>query len=950
MTDESTRQRRAIELFEECADLPVEQRRRWLDEACGDPAVRAEVEELLRVEAEGAVMEPLFSVGDGVIGPPGATTQVGPYELGEVVGAGGMGEVYVGHRVDGAFDRTVAIKRMRPGIGSDEVESRFRRERRVLAALEHPNIARLLDAGADDDGVPYLVMEFIDGRPLDRYSDEQRLSVDDRIGLFLKVCDAVDHAHRVGVVHRDLKPANILVGADGEPKLLDFGIAGVLRSEEILPDLTLTAGPLGFMTPAYASPEQMRRGDVAAPSDQYSLGVILYELLAGRPPFDLGSLSPAEMERVISEDDPTPPSQALHTAGSASTGPAAETVGLRRGVGAATLSRSLRGDLDQIVAMALRKEPERRYASVRDLADDLRRYLDGRPVRAQRDTAWYRITRFVRRNRVPVVVAAIVFVAISTALVFALRERNVAREAQQRAEEGLADADAVTTFLTEMLASGDPYEMGRKVSVREVLDKSSGEVDARFGDRPLIAGRLHATMGRVYVHLDELDRATHHAEQACATLDGLVPPEDPRWRDALWALAIVRKKQGRYTESAELFQRIEVACRTYYGDHHEEVYRKINDRAGALRADKQYEEAERLFQQAHDGLRAVFGDDHTELRHTHNNLGLLMMLTHRYPEARRHLERSLELHSRVLGPNAATTLVTRGNLADLHIKEGRYPEAITELRATLVDCREHLGDMHGQTGLILHLLSRALSATGGHGEAVTLGEEYVAIRRALHGPRSAEVGQALFDQGEWLFAARDLDGAEECLYEAAVIFDPMRDQTNYARLLRALSVTNAERNRYPAAAGYMRRSLAILDRFQANDRYLDADAAHDIRRSLWDLAVMMVRAGDLVAAGHYYHRWLIENPRERVAGSARARLALKNLGAIRSRSDRMAEAEEWLTEAYIRTCDRFGPDAGELVEPLEQLVALYQKWGRPDEERAWSDRLRELRDGLALPR
>ncbi|HNC99766.1 MAG TPA: serine/threonine-protein kinase, partial [Myxococcota bacterium] len=335
-----------------------------------------------------------------------AGRRIGPYRLTGELGEGGMGVVYLAERVDQAFEQKVAVKVLRRGLESTEMQARFRRERQILARLEHPNIARILDGGTTEDGVPWLGMELVDGEPIDQWCDQRRLSVDERLRLFQKVCAAVDYAHRNLVVHRDLKPSNILVTDAGEPKLLDFGIAKVLLEGS---DLSETRSGPTAMTPRYASPEQVRGQSVTTASDVYTLGVILYELLTGQAPYTLKTAQPAELERVIGQELPAAVSVAVLRAGSST--PTGESP--------ARLARRLRGDLDTILEKALAKEPERRYASVQQLQEDLDRHLGGLPVLARRDSRGYRLGRFVQRN-LPWVITGSAFMIFLLAAVVVL--------------------------------------------------------------------------------------------------------------------------------------------------------------------------------------------------------------------------------------------------------------------------------------------------------------------------------------------------------------------------------------------------------------------------------------------------------------------------------------------------------------------------------------------------
>ncbi len=398
-------------------DLDADARVAYLDAHCPDASLRADVEALLSADdhpssdllSQGVrtFAAPLVPSDEPQAEPP--PLDLGPYRLIRQIGRGGMGTVYLAERSDGLFERSVAVKVAHVGL-SDAALRRFEDERRLLASLDHPGIARLLDGGQTDDGRPFFVMEYVDGVPITEFVERNGLDLSERIALFAAVCDAVRYAHRHLVVHRDLKPSNLLVatGEDGQPipKLLDFGIAKLLRADG---DGLLTTQGDRWLTPEYASPEQVRGDAITTASDVYQLGVLLYELLTGRRPFRLDERLRHEIARVILETEPERPSTIVTRVASVtdSDGPTPEAADSSR------LSRKLRGDLDAVALMALRKEPERRYASVEALGADLRRHLDGLPVSARPDTLGYRTRRFVRRRRGAVVLVAVALIAVA---------------------------------------------------------------------------------------------------------------------------------------------------------------------------------------------------------------------------------------------------------------------------------------------------------------------------------------------------------------------------------------------------------------------------------------------------------------------------------------------------------------------------------------------------------
>ncbi len=499
MTPESWQQIKRI--FDEAVELAPSEQGLFLDAACGpDAALRREVERMLAADPADDLEESAFSLFDRGEEVTFRGRRVGRYRILEEVGRGGMGAVFAAVRDDGEFEQRVALKVIKSGLSTTTIVRRFRHERQILASLEHPNIARLLDGGMSDDGLPFYVMEFIEGEPIDEYCRSRDLGVRERLELFRQVCAAVSYAHRRLIVHRDLKPSNILVTGEGRAKLLDFGIAKVLSQKES--GAQSTATQLGLMTPDYASPEQFRGETVTTATDVYSLGVVLYELLTGAPPYDLRGLRLDQMLKVVCETEPPRPSQAVtgRRASDLQTRPltdgADDDARPARAAPPPPATRhpqSLRGDLDNIVLKALRKEPERRYESVEQFAEDIRRHLSELPVSARPDTFAYRASKFVRRNRVGVVAASLIFLALIAGILGTAYQARVARRERARAEKRFEQvrklANNVVFKYHDAIASLPGATATREMLVKdatEYLDNLSQDAQ----DNPALAQEL----------------------------------------------------------------------------------------------------------------------------------------------------------------------------------------------------------------------------------------------------------------------------------------------------------------------------------------------------------------------------------------------------------------------------------------------------------------------------
>jgi tetratricopeptide (TPR) repeat protein len=614
---------RVRELVERAHALDPDARRLLLDLECaGDGELRREVEALLRAAARshGFLERPPAvapaSSGGAERAEPGAGARIGPWVLSRPIGSGGMGTVFLASRADGEFEQRVAVKLIRSEHDTRDVLRRFRTERQLLASLDHPGIARLLDGGSTDDRRPYLVMEYVEGEPIDRFCQRRELGVRERVELFAKVCDAVAHAHKCLVVHRDLKPGNVLVTEEGEPKLIDFGIAKLLAPDPASGSqstLDLTGAGLRRLTPGYASPEQVRGDPVTTASDVYSLGVLLYELLAGARPYRIESTEPTAILRVVCESEPPPPSGAARDEERA---------------------RLLRGDLDAIAMKALRKEPDRRYRTVDQLAEDLRRHLGGRPVLARPDTVRYRTGKFVRRHRWSVLAASAALVALVAGLAASLSLYLRSERERVRAERRFEDVRELAT--------------GLLFDVHDKIRDLSGSTEAR----EFIASTALERLDRLAAEDSEADPGLRHD-----LARGYV-----RLGDVLGRLG--SGSLGRTDEAARSYRKASALLATLRPGEIDEFDRHlqravVHSRLGDVaEAESRSEDAVAEFEKALSerelaaGIREVHPDRDPKLSRLHGRLFDLLSALGRLSEADEHLRETTRIVARDADLNA----------------------------------------------------------------------------------------------------------------------------------------------------------------------------------------------------------------------------------------------------------------------------------------------------------
>jgi eukaryotic-like serine/threonine-protein kinase len=629
-------------------------------------------------------------------GPPSLVGRdIGPFHLTRALGEGGMGVVYLAEqRVPIA--RQVALKVIKVGLDSHEIKARFEAERQSLALMNHPGIARVIDAGATVEGWPYFVMEYVDGPTLTRYCDRERLDGTARLELFVRVCEAVQHAHQKGVIHRDLKPSNILVATvDGraQPKVIDFGVAKVTGQRSV--EHTAYTR-LGFIvgTPGYMSPEQADRGDLDldTTTDIYSLGVVLYELLVGVPPFDPDALRRAgysEMQRLIRESEPTIPSRRLREQGEAAT-----AVALQPGTEPTVRVREseIRGDLDWITLKAMDKDRARRYASASELAADITRHLRNEPVLARPPSAGYRVGKLLRRHRVEAAAAFAIVLALLLAAVGSTVALVKVRRANEHSLREAAKGKAVSDFLEHTLSAADPLRDGRTVTVAEVVERAARDIPLDFAGQPEVEAAVRHTVARTSQALGLNVLAAEQARAALAIREQALGPDHPDTLAALFVLASAQKVLGHYPE------------------------------------------AEALHRRAWTGRARALGSDHPHTLASQAALALHLFDLDRRAEGELLMRRFVEQAARVLGPDHPDTLGGSSNLAHILEARGEVTEAEALLRDTLARKQRTIGPEHPGTLDTMHTLAILLQNAGRLDQSEPLTRDVLRIRTRVLGP------------------------------------------------------------------------------------------------------------------------------------------------------------------------------------------------------------------------
>lgn len=906
--------------LDQALDVPAGRREAWLQELQSkEPTIAAEIRRILAAEATerfaSFLNEPLTPAPT----PHALTGELlGSFRILRELGQGGMAVVYLAERADGQVSQRVALKVLRFGLKGSQAQFHFAQERQILASLEHQSIARLIDAGITVTGLPYLVMEYVEGVPIDRYCDEQRLCIDARLKLFLQVADAVRYAHRHLIVHRDLKPSNIVITREGTVKLLDFGIAKLLAPSRFEHAAPPTRDGLRLMTPEYASPEQVRGEQITTATDIYQLGLLLYVLLTGREPYPVRGCTPMDAFRVICESEPVPPSTAIESTAADDEARARliEGISVTRGTSPNRLRRSLRTDLDAILLKALRKEPTQRYTSIEWFIDDIHRHQAGLTVSAYNGVWAYRAAKFMRRHAAVLAVATIAVLAVASLTTWytvqLANERN-------RAQLEAASATQVAEFLASVFRGSQSRVANGGTTARELLDRGAERIETELAGQPAIKARLLNVIGDVYVQYDLMDQAQPLLERALQQNTELFGRNSKEAADSVAALATIARNRDELQKARDLYEEALRIREQTLGPQHVAVADTLSALSSTFARLGDAPSAMHASERAIDIYKQRVGPDDERILSATNILAAAAIDSGDLRRARNEWEQLLPRIERNLGTNHRNYAAALGNLGYVRIELGEYDGVEQQLMRS-IEIYEHLyGPDHGSINNRRVVLGLLYQYTGRLRESLAMFQHAIDSQRRVTGPESRLESHALLAMAETLRSQGNFDQAlqkqQATLDLRRKLIGPAHD--DYAQAVQAYGETQLELGNIAAAAPALSEALAIYRRSRVDNHY-------EIAVAQIGNALLLMRTGKAGEAEREIREAIAIYQKTYSAGHRTLSAAQSALGESLLLQGKLAEAEPLLVGSLEQLGSTLHYDRRLAVQ---RLIQLYERKG-----------------------
>ena len=920
------------DIFYEALDRSASDRVAYLDAACGgDRALRDEVESLIHsAETFGSFdelvsrLEAPASSGAGDELEEGA--RIGAYRVLEKIGEGGMGIVYMAERADGQFERRVALKVVKQNAFGAPMLRSFRNERNILARLTHPNIAQIYDGGMlespgdnTSDARPYFVMEYVEGKRVDRYCDVHRLDVASRLRLFCRIAEAVQFAHQNMVAHLDLKPSNVLVTAEGDVKLLDFGVARLLETAIDGGGIDGPGGAVGAATPEYSAPEQLESGPISAATDVFALGIILHELLTGsRPPFH--SLPEADGSNEQG------PRSTLSLSPNLSAYPIDADAAQARRTTPERLRRRLSGDLGAVMHKALQPDPALRYGSAEQLVQDIRRHLDGWPVNARPLTFGYRSLKFVRRHRSAAAVAVLMATSLIAGITGTAWQAHIAGEQRDQARLAEAKAQHVSTFLIDLFRLADPSEArGDTVTARELLARGAARVEAELAEQPALQGDVMHVMGQVYLSLGLLSDARPLLERALAMQQSTHEAPHADIAAGLHQLAELDYLEGRYEAGEKRYAEALAMRRQLLGPDHPDVAASLHGLGVLLSDTGRLDEADSLLNAAVDLRRTGIDAPNRELAQSVSALALVLHRKSAFEEAEALFREAVELDRGGEDDLSPVRISSLRNLARLvHRFDRDYNAAEPMYREALQLSRRLYGDRHSEVAVSLSDLAQVLRDRGDYDAAEPVAREGLALWIGLYGENHIEVATSTDILARVLWLKGDREDAE-ALYRRTLAMRRELLGSDHPRVVGALQTLATLLQELDRPVEAERLFIEALEK--SRDLYGEDHAYNAV--SLRGLAELREAGGDLESAESYYRQALAVRQRIHDADHWRIAEAKSALAACLTARGTFEEAERLLQESYPVLLDERGEEDEATLRALDHIRALYVQMGNP---------------------